>query len=201
MEYKFSPYCIGFTIFLFTCGLGFVPIHIFILNTEIELEVCKVNNFLGDGFCQDEANNDICNFDNGDCCKTFVKKSFCQECLCHATLKVHIDPLIPGKGDWYRVFIDVSKSNSNSEFTYSNLPNKRAHFGDTLETLWRHFRDTLETLWGHSGNTLGTLWGHFLDTLETLWRHFGDTLWTLWGHFWDTLGTFWGHFGDTSGTH
>ena len=37
---------------------------------------------VGDGYCNDETNNLHCNFDGGDCCYTFVVKSFCSECRC-----------------------------------------------------------------------------------------------------------------------
>ena len=37
---------------------------------------------VGDGYCNDETNNIHCNFDGGDCCYTFVVKSFCSECRC-----------------------------------------------------------------------------------------------------------------------
>ena len=35
-EPLFSPYCIGITLFVIICGGCFVPIHIFILNSETE---------------------------------------------------------------------------------------------------------------------------------------------------------------------
>ena len=36
---------------------------------------------IGDGFCNDEANNVDCNHDGGDCCVN-LNKSFCTECNC-----------------------------------------------------------------------------------------------------------------------
>ena len=33
-----------------------------------------VSWFVGDGFCDDETNNEDCNFDGGDCCLDFVGK-------------------------------------------------------------------------------------------------------------------------------
>ena len=38
--------------------------------------------WLGDGFCDDINNNEVCNFDNGDCCGFKVKKQFCLNCTC-----------------------------------------------------------------------------------------------------------------------
>ena len=37
---------------------------------------------VGDGFCNDEANNAECNYDGGDCCVN-VNTTFCSECTCH----------------------------------------------------------------------------------------------------------------------
>ena len=37
---------------------------------------------LGDGICQDHANNPECGFDLGDCCKPKSDKSQCLLCIC-----------------------------------------------------------------------------------------------------------------------
>ena len=40
---------------------------------------------LGDGFCDDEANNHQCDFDDGDCCGTTsfkVNTQNCLQCMC-----------------------------------------------------------------------------------------------------------------------
>ena len=37
---------------------------------------------MGDGFCNDEANNRDCNFDGGDCCGSCINKDFCVNCSC-----------------------------------------------------------------------------------------------------------------------
>ena len=34
--------------------------------------------FVGDGFCNAETNNAVCNFDGGDCCGTCVNKKHCS---------------------------------------------------------------------------------------------------------------------------
>ena len=36
---------------------------------------------VGNGFCNDEANNENCNYDNGDCCGCVVT-NHCVECAC-----------------------------------------------------------------------------------------------------------------------
>ena len=38
--------------------------------------------FKGDGFCDDEANNEFCDFDEGDCCDAQSDRSQCSECWC-----------------------------------------------------------------------------------------------------------------------
>ena len=45
---------------------------------------CESNNTLGigDGFCDDENNNQYCYFDGGDCCGDGVDKNYCTECAC-----------------------------------------------------------------------------------------------------------------------
>ena len=38
--------------------------------------------WIGDGFCDDKNNNQVCNYDDGDCCGVKIKKNFCVECKC-----------------------------------------------------------------------------------------------------------------------
>ena len=38
---------------------------------------------IGNGYCDDENNNDECNFDGGDCCLTSPNTDYCSECTCH----------------------------------------------------------------------------------------------------------------------
>ena len=45
-------------------------------------EGCPHPHWIGDGFCDDENNNDDCSFDGGDCCGSSVSTMFCSECLC-----------------------------------------------------------------------------------------------------------------------
>ena len=42
------------------------------------------NPLVGDGNCQDELNNEICNYDGGDCCGTCVITDYCKKCECLA---------------------------------------------------------------------------------------------------------------------
>ena len=37
---------------------------------------------IGDGYCQDEINNERCNYDGGDCCGVCVVTDHCSECNC-----------------------------------------------------------------------------------------------------------------------
>ena len=53
---------------------------------------------LGDNFCDDEANNEACEFDKGDCCLLEIEsKKYCTECLCKETnkLKPKVFPSLP----------------------------------------------------------------------------------------------------------
>jgi hypothetical protein len=57
--------------------------------TEIIIYICFTETCdalprnLGDGFCDDEANNEECEFDKGDCCLLDAKsKDYCDECIC-----------------------------------------------------------------------------------------------------------------------
>ena len=45
-------------------------------------ESCKLWHITNDGFCDDEANIEICHFDQGDCCDQYNDQSLCTECLC-----------------------------------------------------------------------------------------------------------------------
>ena len=38
---------------------------------------------VGDGHCQDEANNAACSYDGGDCCLHCMTTDSCTECVCH----------------------------------------------------------------------------------------------------------------------
>ena len=41
-------------------------------------------DLIGDGYCDDEANNEGCNYDDGDCCGACgINTEYCTECLCH----------------------------------------------------------------------------------------------------------------------
>ena len=40
-------------------------------------------NFVGDGSCDDENNNEGCQFDGGDCCGPNVLTDYCTECICY----------------------------------------------------------------------------------------------------------------------
>ena len=46
-----------------------------------------MNPLLGDGYCNDETNNQDCNFDGGDCCGPCINTEVCSECECHQESK------------------------------------------------------------------------------------------------------------------
>ena len=39
----------------------------------------------GDGFCDDEANIELCDYDELDCCSLELDRSLCSECFCYVT--------------------------------------------------------------------------------------------------------------------
>ena len=41
-----------------------------------------VTSWIGDGFCDDQANNIECNFDGDDCCGDNVQTDYCSVCQC-----------------------------------------------------------------------------------------------------------------------
>ena len=56
-----------------------------VLSTETSLNVSKCDllaHAVGDGFCQDEVNNEDCNYDGGDCCNPNPIINLCQDCTC-----------------------------------------------------------------------------------------------------------------------
>ena len=40
------------------------------------------DQLIGDGYCQDEINNERCNYDGGDCCGPCINKRYCTNCTC-----------------------------------------------------------------------------------------------------------------------
>ena len=43
---------------------------------------CSHISVIGNGFCNDEANNPECNYDSGDCCGSCINTDYCIECAC-----------------------------------------------------------------------------------------------------------------------
>ena len=40
--------------------------------------------WIGDGYCDDMNNIEICNYDGGDCCGDNVNTQYCFRCQCHS---------------------------------------------------------------------------------------------------------------------
>jgi hypothetical protein len=59
----------------------------FIDCSGICFEASLADTWIGDGFCDDGNNNEICHFDGGDCCGLSVKKNFCVDCECIGKFK------------------------------------------------------------------------------------------------------------------
>ena len=43
------------------------------------------NGQVNDGYCNDENNNAICNYDGGDCCLSKLNTDHCSACVCFTT--------------------------------------------------------------------------------------------------------------------
>jgi len=43
---------------------------------------CGNDEWKGDGYCDDDNNNDACDYDGGDCCGNHVNTYYCTECEC-----------------------------------------------------------------------------------------------------------------------
>ena len=44
---------------------------------------CDNVALVGNGFCNDETNNEDCNYDSGDCCVLNANTDSCSDCVCH----------------------------------------------------------------------------------------------------------------------
>ena len=44
---------------------------------------CYEPFWVGDGYCDDQTNNENCDYDGGDCCLSFVQEDYCSFCECH----------------------------------------------------------------------------------------------------------------------
>ena len=49
---------------------------------KIYLLGCVNSDWVGDGYCDDAANNVECNYDGGDCCALDINTEFCKKCEC-----------------------------------------------------------------------------------------------------------------------
>ena len=61
------------------------PITISSNATSKSPKHCKMVDFIGDGFCDEETNNELCDFDNGDCCDLNNDRTLCPECFCYTS--------------------------------------------------------------------------------------------------------------------
>ena len=53
-------------------------------NFTTTIKPCNFHSlhWIGDGYCDDDANNLECNFDGGDCCGDDAITDYCLECQC-----------------------------------------------------------------------------------------------------------------------
>ena len=53
------------------------------------INACEHPEVVGDGICQKRANNYVCDFDGGDCCRVTKMSKWCSltsDCACHEEL-------------------------------------------------------------------------------------------------------------------
>ena len=43
---------------------------------------CSIPQWIGDGYCDDMINTELCNYDGGDCCGSYINTVYCSECEC-----------------------------------------------------------------------------------------------------------------------
>ena len=55
-------------------------------------------HYIGDLYCDDENNNEGCNFDGGDCCGPNIDTQYCLECICIENLSCAAPPNLIGNG-------------------------------------------------------------------------------------------------------
>ena len=46
----------------------------------------NIPGYIGDGFCDDQNNNEGCHYDQGDCCGINVHTAYCTGCICYEDL-------------------------------------------------------------------------------------------------------------------
>ena len=57
---------------------GYLPCTLQFLSVLTKIDCQSA----GDGYCNDETNNEYCNYDGGDCCGSCVNKQYCSQCAC-----------------------------------------------------------------------------------------------------------------------
>ena len=54
---------------------------------------CSIPQWIGDGYCDDMINTELCNYDGGDCCGSCVLNNQCTVCACLGGADI-MNPLI-----------------------------------------------------------------------------------------------------------
>ena len=70
------------TIFIFTHYHHSSKFKLIFFLQTFNFSDCAKTKEIGDGVCNDENNNYICNFDAGDCCDPNAVLLFCYDCTC-----------------------------------------------------------------------------------------------------------------------
>ena len=77
--------CCGENVNTFLCFYCYCldPTSNMTTSQNISTDSCLDPEWINDGFCDDENNNEACEWDGGDCCGSDVDTLFCTQCECH----------------------------------------------------------------------------------------------------------------------
>ena len=52
-------------------------------NFQSIFTACEYSFIKGDDFCDDLTNNEVCEWDGGDCCGNNTNTKYCKDCECN----------------------------------------------------------------------------------------------------------------------
>ena len=95
---------------------------------------------VGDGFCDDIANIEECNYDGGDCCGPNINMDYCFECSCfelggsHSSYGTTFPPTVTIDGNFFH--IDEKFPNYTNPYNFPSVQlnghSFQPYFLDTL---------------------------------------------------------------------
>jgi len=103
-------------------------------------EGCAHVPWKGDKSCDDENNNEGCDFDGGDCCGSNVDKTYCTECECKSingrflSKEIFIDEVCEDKNNHCSFLAGGGYCDSAPIFTSANCAKSCGHCGPVCST-------------------------------------------------------------------